>query len=311
MPIRNYQPGDEAAQVRIYNTMAATLPAFKPATCDEVERRYRTVDPDPAAKFYAVEDGEVVGYAVFNPNGRISYPWCLPGSQALREPLLDAVLDALRRRGQQEAWAAYRADWGPVLAFFDDHQFHQSRAMINYIAELAELPHAPVPEGQVIRPLRRDDLPQFVGLGRDLFAGEDVETLEGFYWDNPFFGASDLLALEPTTHHGTLLGAALLIGAAGYADPTKIDAAMPCFRLGAMGTERERHKRVNGLFSCVFADESAGESLLSEAVRRLQQAGLTHLAAQAPSDQPTLVAFHDRHLHRQGSFPIVARRLSP
>jgi hypothetical protein len=95
----------------------------------------------------------------------------------------------------------------------------------------------------------------------------------------------------------------------GYADPTKIDAAMPCFRLGAFGTEAQRHKRVNGLYSGVFASEAAGVALLGEAVRRLQSTGLSHVAAQAPSDQPHLVAFYDRHFQRQGAFPILTRAL--
>ncbi len=44
---------------------------------------------------------------------------------------------------------------------------------------------------------------------------------------------------------------------------------MPCFRLGAFGTERERHKRVTGLFSCVFADPADGRLLLSAAAESL------------------------------------------
>ena len=40
----------------------------------------------------------------------------------------------------------------------------------------------------------------------------------------------------------------------------RVDSAMPCFRLGALGTELERHKRVNGLVSCVFADEESGDT---------------------------------------------------
>ena len=88
---------------------------------------------------------------------------------------------------------------------------------------------------------------------------------------------------------------------------TKIDPAMPCFRLGALGTELQRHKRVNGLFPCIFATEPAGEILLGEAVRRLESAGLTYIAAQTPSNEPGLVAFYDRYLRRQGSFPILGR----
>src|SRR3954452_6694113 len=103
----------------------------------------------------------------------------------MRGPLLEAVLEALRRRGHPEAWAAYRADWEPVLAFFHDHRFAQSRTMINYIAELARIPHEPVPEGLVLRPMNRGDLPRVVELGRGLFAGDDIGALESFYWENP------------------------------------------------------------------------------------------------------------------------------
>ena len=98
-----------------------------------------------------------------------------------------------------------------------------------------------------------------------------------------------------------------------FADPTKIDAAMPCFRLGAFGTERERHKRVNGLFSCVFADEVDGElmMMLDPVWSKANGAGLKHIAAQAPSDAPAVCALYDHHLQRQGAFPILTRQLAP
>ena len=130
-----------------------------------------------------------------------------------------------------------------------------------------------------------------------------------FSLENPHFSADDLFALRDDGAD-TLLGAALIIANAAYADPSKLDAAMPCFRLGAFGTESQRHKRVNGLFAAVFADESAGELLLSEAARRLGRLGLTHIAAQAPSNVPTLCAFFDTFFDRQGEFPILVRPLS-
>ena len=309
MHIRHYQPGDEPAQARVYNTAAGALPGFKPASADEIARRFRNVDPDVTSKFYAIENDEIVGYSVFNPDGRISYPWCLPEAQAARRHLLEAVLSAMIERGCPEAWAAYRADWAPVLDFFRQHRFVPVREMINYVAEVARLPHTPVPEGRVIAPLWREELPQVLALGKGLIAGDDPESLEAFFWENPFFGAESLLALK-SSGGGKLLGAAVVVGDAGYADPTAIDAAMPCFRLGALGTERQRHKRVNGLFSCVFEDEPAAEALLAEATRRLEQVGLAHMAAQAPSDRPELVAFYDRRFRRQGAFPVLARRLS-
>jgi hypothetical protein len=67
---------------------------------------------------------------------------------------------------------------------------------------------------------------------------------------------------------------------------------------------------VNGLFSVAFASDAAGDVLLGEGARRFEAAGLAHAAAQAPADQPGLVAFYERHFQRQGAFPILARTIS-
>jgi hypothetical protein len=311
MPIRPFQPGDEAAQARVYNTAAAPLPGFKPATAAEIERRFRAVDADPASTLYAIEDGGIVGYAVFNSNGRVSYPWCLPGAEGVREPLLRAGLAALRARGCPEAWIAYRADWGPVLEFFREHRFAQVREMVNFVARIEQLPRAPLPEGCMVAPLRRDEVSRLRELGQGVFPEEEGadSTLESFFWENPYVDPGSVFALRETAA-GTIRGAAMTIVNPGYADPTQVDSAMPCFRLGAFGTEHQRHKRVNGLFACVFAEERVAEALLAEAARRLERAGLTHIAAQAPSDQPVLCRFYGRFFQRQGSFPILVRRLA-
>jgi hypothetical protein len=150
-------------------------------------------------------------------------------------------------------------------------------------------------------------MPEALALGRGIFE-EDEDLLTRFFLNNAYFDPSALYVLRDGSRRTLGLGLAIINPA--YADPNKIDAAMPCFRLGAMGTEGERHKRVNGMFACVFSGPEAGEVLLGEAVRRFEQAGLQHAAAQAASDQPALVSFYDRSFQRQGSFPILARRLA-
>jgi hypothetical protein len=308
MQIRTFQPGDEEAQARVFNASASSLPAFKPATAEEVARRYRSAELDAASKFYAVDEatGAVVGYALFNPNGRVSYPWCLPGAEEARRPLFDAVLGAMAGRDLNRAWAAYRADWTPVLAFFQDAGFATEREMVNFVAETAALPSGPVPPGLALGPLERDDMSRLRELGRGLFEDVGPDHLGAYLWENPWFAPESLFAIRAD---GAVVGAALAIVRQGYADPTKLDAAMPCFRLGTLGTEHERHKRVNGMVSCVFTDEAIGEALLAEARRRFEAAGLTHAAAQAPSDRSELVAFYARFFRRQGAFPIWARTL--
>jgi hypothetical protein len=249
-----------------------------------------------------------VAYAVFNPNGRVSYPWCLPGYEEARGPLFGQLLDVMRDRGLVEAWAAYRADWVPVLGFLREAGFTEARSMVNFVAETDQLPVSSLPDGLTLGPLGRDDLPDLLRIGRGLL-DDDPDALGTFFWSNPFFGPDSLFALRPADGPGPIVGAALAVADPRFADPTKIDPAMPCFRLGAMGTEAERHKRVNGMFSCVFDDEAVGESLLAEAARRFTRAGVLHAAAQAPSDRSDLTAFYDRFFRRQAAFPILARRL--
>ncbi len=309
MTIRPYRRGDEEAQARIYNAGAGTMPGYQPAKPGDIARRDRSGDTDPSSRFYAEEDGEVVGYAIANPSGRISYPWCLPVATQCQVPLLEAVLAAMRERGLAEAWAAYRADWEPVLVFFHQHGFMPTRLMINYVAELSRLPHAAVPLGRVVALMERGQLAEIRAMGAGVFPEESFEGLDEFYWGNPYFAPESLFVLKEDAD-GRILGAAQVIDNPEYADPTKLDAAMPCFRLGALGTERERHKRVRGMFSCLFADEPAGEVLLAEAVRRMERAGLTHVAAQVSSTPSRLTHFYDRFFTRQGSFPILSRCLS-
>jgi hypothetical protein len=183
--------------------------------------------------------------------------------------------------------------------------------MINYVADVSQLPVGDrLPANRVIEPLARADLPQLIAIANGLLAGSDPEALEQFYWNNRFTNLSESLLAFKDGDSGEILGVSLLVVNDQFADPTKIDAAMPCFRLGAFGTERERHKRVNGLFSCVFVDETEGERLLSASLRaQTQRSGPTAIAAQAPSDAPALCAWYDRFFQRQGSFPIWSRRL--
>jgi len=312
MPIRSYQTGDEHAQARIYNAAAGSLPGFKPATADEIARRDQPADPDPGSRYFATANGDVVGYAVFGANGRVSYPWCLPGSEAAREPLLDTVLVEMRKRGLPEAWAAYRGDWSPVLDFLRQHDFTDIRTMINYVADVARLPPQNLlPSNRLIAPLEPEELPQLIALAPDLFRNVDARKLERFYWHHPFYNFPESLFALKDTAGGAILGVYLLVVSDRFADPTKIDAAMPCFRLGAFGTECERHKRVNGLFSCVFVDEPEGKLLLTASLfSQASRSGLTHVAAQAPSDAVALCAWYDLYFQRQGSFPILSRRLS-
>ena len=244
--------------------------------------------------------------------GRISFPWCLPGAEAAQEPLLEQIVREMKSRGIPNAWAAYRGDWLQVIDFLRERGFTQNRSMINYVAETSRIPAlGQLSSNRLMTRLDRSELPRLAALAPVLFAELDVHALEQFFWENPFYSFPDhLLALkDPGT--GEILGVSSLVVDDRFADPTKIDSSMPCFRLGAFGTESQRHKRVNGLYSCVFAKETDGDLLLAASVAALPNPSkLAHLAAQAPSDAPIICTWYDRFFTRQGSFPILTRSLS-
>jgi hypothetical protein len=310
--IRNYRPGDEEVQVAIYNEAAGALPKFKLAQVNDVRRRTQARDFDPSACFYAVEGSQVVGYATFQPNGRVNYPWCRPGHEAAAEPLFQRVWQALKSRNIKMAFAAYREDWPSVREFFQHHGFRQARDMTNYVLDLADMPTPSAKPRNLIAPLQGEDLPFIMRLGAGVLRVSTEAELEKHLFHNPCFPPEAVFVLRARS--GTEpLAVGLFIEDPAYADPKQVDANMPCFRLGAFGTEGMTTKRINGLFSFLAREDpslnSLGLDLVGHAAFRLSRSDIGTFAAQVPSDAPHLVRFYQSHFKRQGSFPIFAKEV--
>jgi hypothetical protein len=312
--IRNFQSGDEAAQVAIYNEAAAHLPKFKPATIPDVQRRAQARDFDPGQRFFALENDKVVGYAILNANGRVGFPWCLKGHEQAAEPLWQALEAGLRQRKLRRAFAAYRGDWPAVLEFFQKHGFRQTREMVNFVTALLDMPTAPGRPSSALTPLRATDVPGVFALAPQLFRAATAADLEKHIFHNPRIDPQALFVLRSRADNSPV-AAGILILEPSYADPRQVDAQMPCYRLGAFGTEGMHTKRINGLFSFVArADNNLtplGLDLLGHAVYRLRMSDeVDTLAAQVPSDVPHLLRFYERNFRRQGSFPVLERELA-
>jgi hypothetical protein len=298
--------------VSIYNEAAAELPKFKPATLDEVRRRCAGPDFDPGTRLFALDSaGQPVGYAAFHANGRVSFPWCRPGHETAAEPLLGRVLEAMRARGIHRVFAAYRGDW-PQGDFFVAHGFHLAREMVNFVINLVDMPTPAARTSSLITPVRAEDVPGIFNLAPRALRVATPAELERHLFHNPYFDASALFVLR-TRREGPPVAAGILIEDPVYADPRKLDAAMPCYRLGAFGTEGMQVKRVNGLFS--FLTEPGRDTsplaldLMGHAALRLNRTEAETLAAQVPSDVPHLYRFYQQYFQKQGSFPIFEREL--
>jgi hypothetical protein len=311
MTIRTFQPGDEAAQVSIYNEASAELPKFKPATLDEIRRRHRGADFDPGLRFFAVVDDQPVGYAAVHANGRVSYPWCRKGHEELAEPLFQRALQALRERGVGTAFAAYRSDWQPQIDFFLARGFRKSRDMVNFVVDLADTPTPGARRSSMLSPLKPRDLPALLRLAPEALRTTSLPDLERHFFQNPYFNPDAMFVLR-NRDDGLPDAVGMLIADPAYANVKQVDAAMPCFRLGAFGTEGMQAKRFNGLFSFLAHKQDAnrlGLDLLGHAAFRLQQTNVDAFAAQAPSDVPYLLRFYESHFRKQGSFPMLERTI--
>lgn len=313
MNIRTFQTGDEFAQLKIYNTAASALTKFKPASIVDIQRRIKAKDFDPATRLYAEEGGALVGYCTFQRNGRIGYPWCLPGHEAAAKPLFERTLQGMKAQGIAKAFCAYRKDWPAVNTFFEQHGFVLAREMVNFILAFENMPTPSARLGSSVTPAKVEDIPGIFALDPSVFRVSSPEALKDAIWNNPFFGPDSVFVLR--NPDGSPAAAGIFITNPQYADPTALDSSMPCFRLGAFGTEGMTTKRIRGLFSFVTGKDrnvfTSGMDLLGHATSRLRdEDDISCYAAQVASDATGLYAFYQRVFERQGSFPVFERELT-
>jgi len=220
----------------------------------------------------------------------------------------------MKARGMKHAFAAYRADWPMVGEFFQAQGFRKARDMVNYTIDFHDLPTPSARNPQVVSPVLPDEAEALFALAPQVLRVPTPQAFREHLFRNPYFGSECLFAVR-SREGGTPLAVGILITEPSYADPKAVDSAMPCFRLGAFGTENMQAKRMRGLFSflarCDKTLPSLALDLLGYAVQRLAEHDpLDCLAAQAPSDVPALAGFYERHFRRQGSFPVFELDLS-
>ena len=311
MSIRSFLAGDEAAQVRIYNDSAAERPKFKPASLDEIRRRCSAAEFDPGSRFFAIENGDAVGYAGFHANGRVSFPWCAKGQERWSLPLFERVLEAMRARNMKNAWAAYRADWTGELEFFRSQGFQQVREMVNFDLNLGDMPTPGARRASSLSPLSASDIPQLIKLGFGALRTSSAAELERHWFHNPYYSSKSLFVLR-SREDNSIEAVAMVIANSSYASPKQVDPNMPCFRLGAFGAEGMQAKRMNGMFSFLAVPADAGRlglDLLGHAAHLLMKGNVESFAAQVPSDAPHLLRFYQHHFRKQGAFPVMERLL--
>ena len=159
-------------------------------------------------------------------------------------------------------------------------------------------------------------MPALLAMGQGVLRLANPDQLADYFFNNPYFAPNALFAMRPRGGPGPALGFGLLIEDPAYADARQIDAHMPCFRLGAFGSEGMQTKRLTGLFSLLARPDQnfypIAMDLLGHAALKLHENDeIDYLAAQVPSDAPHLLRFYSANFRRQGSFPVLEYDLTP
>lgn len=303
MKLREYQPGDEEAQVSIFNELAKDWPGFRPLNADDIRRTIRKRGFSPSSRLSVEVDGVIVAYITTREDGRVTAPWCRPGHEAAAAVLVRAALEQLRRTNLSRAYFVTRRDWPQTMTLMESLGFVKVRDMLNYTMALTDTPTLTIRSRSEFASLTPQDIPTVRAMAPTLFTVDD-ETLRKHLLDNPQLSREAVYAVRSRST-GVLRGVALIV-----TDPNltqaKVDANSPVFHFGAFGTGAYQTERLNGLFSFVSSGDAmtVGLDLLGEALRQVEEIDITHLHAQAPSDQPQLQRFYDRVFRRSGSFPV-------
>jgi hypothetical protein len=219
----------------------------------------------------------------------------------------------MQERGIRKAFAAYRADWKAQCEFFTARGFRLAREMVNFIIEMVDMPTPAAMAPSNFTPLTAADVPIILGMSPQALRVHTTEELERHLLHHAYFKPESVFVLRGRAD-GAPIAVGIVVHNASYADARLMDSAMPCFRLGAFGTEGMAVKCVNGLFSFLTLPgkdtNPLALSLMSEAAHRLHETDLDTLASQVPSDVPHLLRFYQQYCRRQGAFPVFERDLS-
>ena len=310
MLIRTYQPGDEQAQARIYNAAAGSLPAFKPASPEEIARRYQGDDADPGIA--VLRRGRWRGRGLCGVLRERAHQLSLVparGGGGARAAAASRPRSRWTAAAMPEAWAAYRADWSAVLDFLRGHGFVEKRQMINYLADVSRMPGPPrSARGSGHRAARtRRGLPAR-GAGP-----EAVLRRSSRVRSRRSSGRIRITTSPRASSRSRSAADGRVLGGLPAGDERPVrrpeqdrrrHALLPPRRL------RHRARATQARQRAVLLRRSPTSPKASCCSRHPiggvhAQAGLTHVAAQAPSDAVALCAFYDRIFQRQGAFPIL------
>jgi len=125
--LKNYSESYLDKQYEIGNAVIGTWLGGQQTPIDRLRKIYAQDDFDPETKFYALHDGEVVGFIPAKVTGEglanLEFPIVLPGHEQAEKQLMEFALDTLRKKGVKKLVTRTSPRWGRTMEMADEYGY--------------------------------------------------------------------------------------------------------------------------------------------------------------------------------------------
>jgi len=164
--LKNYSESYLEKQFEIGNQHISTWLGGQQTAVDRLREIYSQDDFDPETKYYALQEGQVVGFipAKIPPNqteglsANLEFPIIAPGNEDVEGLLMDFAFDSLRKKGVNKVISRASPRWGKTMAYAEKYNYSSKKLMWKNAQLELESYNGGAFEHQVVSDVRESDL---------------------------------------------------------------------------------------------------------------------------------------------------------
>lgn len=135
--LKNYSESYLERQFEIGNQQISTWLGGQQTPVDRLRKIYSQDDFDPETKFYALQDGLVVGFIpakilanqTEGLSANLEFPLIAPGNEGVEELLIDFAFDSLRKKGVKKVISRASPRWGKTMEYTEKYNYSSKKLM--------------------------------------------------------------------------------------------------------------------------------------------------------------------------------------
>lgn len=135
--LKNYSESYLERQFEIGNKHISTWLGGQQTPVDRLRKIYSQDDFDPETKYYALQDGQVVGFIpakiltnqTEGLSANLEFPLIAPGNEDVEELLMDFAFDSLRKKGIKKVISRASPRWGKTMEYTEKYNYSSKKLM--------------------------------------------------------------------------------------------------------------------------------------------------------------------------------------